>query len=173
MALDMTTGGTGRLSDSPPPEVDRVAELTALSPLIFRIAMSIGHNRSFAEDVVQETMVKAWTNLASFRGDAPFRVWVVRIANNTAISMLRRQRDQPTDPATMIEAAPATGAPNRQAESRAMLDDLWAAPSVFRHDLYAGQVVIVSGGGTGIGLATSRHHSRCRVVLSRHDCLLD
>lgn len=127
MALDMTTGGTGRLSDSPPPEVDRVAELTALSPLIFRIAMSIGHNRSFAEDVVQETMVKAWTNLASFRGDAPFRVWVVRIANNTAISMLRRQRDQPTDPATMIEAAPATGAPNRQAESRAMLDDLWAA----------------------------------------------
>jgi len=31
------------------------------------------------------------------------------------------------------------------------MDDLWAAPSVFRADLYAGQVVIVSGGGTGIG----------------------
>ncbi len=31
------------------------------------------------------------------------------------------------------------------------IDDLWDAPTVFRDDLYAGQVVVVSGGGSGIG----------------------
>jgi citronellol/citronellal dehydrogenase len=33
------------------------------------------------------------------------------------------------------------------------MDDLWAAPTVFRSDLYAGSTVVVSGGGSGIGRA--------------------
>jgi RNA polymerase sigma-70 factor (ECF subfamily) len=126
MSLDVTPAEAtaGALGDE---RADRVAELTELSPLIFRIGLSIGRNRSFAEDVVQETMVKAWSSLATFRGEAPFRVWVVRIANNTAISMLRRQRDQPTDPVLMTELEAGAAHPHRQAEGRAMLDDLWAA----------------------------------------------
>lgn len=103
-------------------------DLTALSPMVFQIGLSIGRNRSFAEDVVQETMLKAWRNLDGFRGDAPVRIWVARIANNTAISMLRRQRDQPTDPGSLSEVAgAATHLPARTAEGRAMLDELWDA----------------------------------------------
>jgi len=35
------------------------------------------------------------------------------------------------------------------------LDELWAHPSVYRNDLFAGQVALVSGGGSGIGRATA------------------
>jgi len=122
----MTLDVTSDLTVAPVTSVDdRVAELTELAPVIFRVAMSIVRNRSVAEDVVQETLVKAWSNLEKFRGDAPFRVWVLRIANNTAISQLRRQRDQPTDPVTMGELPGRGASPARTAEGRAMVDELW------------------------------------------------
>lgn len=104
-----------------------VEELIGLAPTLFRVAMSIVRNRTVAEDVVQETLAKAWSNLDKFRGDAPFRVWVIRIANNTAISTLRKQRDQPTDPVAMAEVGSNLAGPDRSAEGRAMLDQLWGA----------------------------------------------
>jgi citronellol/citronellal dehydrogenase len=36
-----------------------------------------------------------------------------------------------------------------------LLDGLWAAPTAFRHDLFAGQIALVCGGGSGIGRATA------------------
>jgi RNA polymerase sigma-70 factor (ECF subfamily) len=126
MTIDVTPDGLAL--ESPRPRTDElVSELTSLAPLLFRVAMSIVRNRSLAEDVVQETLVKAWTNLDKFRGDAPFRVWVIRIANNTAISMLRKQRDQPTDPVMMSEVLAGGAGPDRNAEGRAMVDQLWRA----------------------------------------------
>lgn len=126
MTIDVTPDGLV-LEPVRPRTDELVTELTALAPLLFRVAMSIVRNRSLAEDVVQETLVKAWTNLDKFRGDAPFRVWVIRIANNTAISMLRKQRDQPTDPVTMSEVLAGGAGPDRNAEGRAMVGQLWVA----------------------------------------------
>lgn len=40
-----------------------------------------------AEDVAQETFVKAWASLPRFRGEAKFYTWLYRIAANTAINM--------------------------------------------------------------------------------------
>ncbi len=71
---------------------------------VFRLAFSVVRDRSLAEDVAQETMVKAWLALPTFRGDSSLRGWVMRIAHNTAISMLRSRRALPTDPAEMPEA---------------------------------------------------------------------
>ena len=68
------------------------------SDAVFRVAYGILHDRGLAEDVVQETMVKAWESLGSFRGDSSTRTWVLRIAHNTAISALRRRRDQSMAP---------------------------------------------------------------------------
>lgn len=46
-----------------------------------------------AEDVVQETFVKAYDRIGSFRGtDVELRAWLYRIATNTALSLLRRRR---------------------------------------------------------------------------------
>ena len=58
---------------------------------------------SLADDVVQETMIKAWKGLDGFRGDASTRTWVLRIAHNTAIDSLRRRRDRAVAPSELPE----------------------------------------------------------------------
>jgi len=63
---------------------------------LFRIARSILRNDAEAEDVVQETYVRAFTGLDLFRGDAGFGTWITRIAMNEALGRLRRRRRRPT-----------------------------------------------------------------------------
>lgn len=59
---------------------------------LFRIARSILRNDAEAEDVVQETYVRAFTGLDMFRGDAAFGTWITRIALNESLGRLRRRR---------------------------------------------------------------------------------
>jgi RNA polymerase sigma-70 factor (ECF subfamily) len=59
---------------------------------LYRLARGILRNDSEAEDVVQETYVRAFTHLDSFRGDSSFATWLARIAMNEALGRLRRQR---------------------------------------------------------------------------------
>lgn len=59
---------------------------------LFRAARSVLRNDGEAEDVVQETYVKAFTALGSFRGEASFSTWLTRIALNEAVSRLRRRK---------------------------------------------------------------------------------
>jgi RNA polymerase sigma-70 factor, ECF subfamily len=59
---------------------------------LFRIARSILRNDAEAEDVVQETYVRAFTGLDMFRGDAALGTWITRIALNEALGRLRRRR---------------------------------------------------------------------------------
>ncbi len=46
-----------------------------------------------ADDVLQETLVKAWGNLDNFEGKSKFSTWLYRIAVNEAIDFLRRARE--------------------------------------------------------------------------------
>ncbi len=83
----------------------RLSELIdAHTDAVFRLAYGVLHDRHLAEDVVQETMLRAWRSLGGFRGDASERTWVLRIAHNTAIDALRRRRDLATDPQDMPDA---------------------------------------------------------------------
>src|ERR1700704_4149354 len=59
---------------------------------LYRIARGILRNDSEAEDVVQETYVRAFTYLQDFRGDSSLATWLARIAVNEALGRLRRQR---------------------------------------------------------------------------------
>src|SRR4030081_2454845 len=59
---------------------------------LYRIARGILRNDSEAEDVVQETYVRAFTHLDSFRGDSSLATWLSRIAMNEALGRLRRAR---------------------------------------------------------------------------------
>lgn len=49
-----------------------------------------------ADDVLQETLVKAWGNLDNFEGKSKFSTWLYRIAVNEAIDFLRRARNTVT-----------------------------------------------------------------------------
>ena len=45
-----------------------------------------------ADDILQNTFVKAWTGLDAFRGDARLSTWLFRIANNETLNFLSRQK---------------------------------------------------------------------------------
>jgi len=59
---------------------------------IFRLAQHITQNREDAEDVLQETFLKAYEHLDQFQGNSKFYTWVVRIAVNQALMKLRKRR---------------------------------------------------------------------------------
>jgi len=59
---------------------------------LYRIARGILRNDSEAEDVVQETYLRALTHHDDFRGDSSLSSWLARIAMNEALGRLRRQR---------------------------------------------------------------------------------
>jgi len=63
---------------------------------IFRLAMHVTQNREDAEDVLQETFMKAYEHLDQFKGDSKFYTWIVRIAVNQALMKLRRRRTDKT-----------------------------------------------------------------------------
>lgn len=58
---------------------------------LFRIARGVVRDDSEAEDIVQETYVRAFTRLGSFRGESAFATWLARIALNEAFARLRRK----------------------------------------------------------------------------------
>ena len=103
---------------------------------IYRVARAILRNDVEAEDVVQETYVRALTGLAGFRGEAALGTWLTRIAMNEALGRLRRQRptvdwdtvgEQPRIQAEIIQfpASAMTGDPERtmaQSEIRNVLE---------------------------------------------------
>ena len=71
---------------------------------IFRLAKHITQNDEDAEDVLQETFLKAYSHLESFQGHSKFYTWIVRIAVNEALMKLRKRKssrtislDEPTD----------------------------------------------------------------------------
>jgi RNA polymerase sigma-70 factor (ECF subfamily) len=59
-------------------------------PRIFAVAMRYTRVREDAEDIVQQTLLKAFVHLHRFEGRASFRTWLTRIAINEALMFLRR-----------------------------------------------------------------------------------
>lgn len=59
---------------------------------VFSIALKVLRNREDAEEISQETFVKAYKSIHSFRGDAKFSTWLFRITYNTCISEVRKRK---------------------------------------------------------------------------------
>jgi RNA polymerase sigma-70 factor (ECF subfamily) len=59
---------------------------------VYTAAMSILNNQADAEEVAQEAVLKAFSNLAKFRGEAKFSTWLVQITINEARLKLRKDR---------------------------------------------------------------------------------
>src|SRR3977135_1292688 len=59
---------------------------------IFRLAQNITQNREDAEDVLQETFMKAYTRLGHFEGNSNVYTGIVRIGVNEALMKLRKRK---------------------------------------------------------------------------------
>src|SRR5437763_8147565 len=67
------------------------------SPRLFATARRYARRESEVEDIVQEIWLKAFNKLSSFRGDAPFEHWLMRLAVRTCYDFLRgHQRNRET-----------------------------------------------------------------------------
>jgi RNA polymerase sigma-70 factor (ECF subfamily) len=62
------------------------------SPLIYRLALKILANPEDAEDVLQETFLKAYQALPTFEGRSRLSTWLYRIAVNEALMLVRRRK---------------------------------------------------------------------------------
>ena len=61
---------------------------------IVNYASAMVHDAGAAEDVAQETFVRAWRGLGRFRGESAFKTWLYRIATNVARTHLDRRGRQ-------------------------------------------------------------------------------
>ena len=59
---------------------------------MFAVANRITKSREDAEDIVQETFLKAFLRLETFQGKSQFSTWLTRIAMNEGLMLLRRKR---------------------------------------------------------------------------------
>ncbi|GGF04425.1 RNA polymerase sigma factor [Aliidongia dinghuensis] len=78
--------------------------MTRSNQRLFRIARAIVGNDDEAEDVLQEAYLRAFANIAGFRGGSSLLTWLGAITLNEARGRLRRRR--PTVALTMIEEQP-------------------------------------------------------------------
>ena len=64
---------------------------------VFRLACRLT-NETDAPDVLQDTFLRVYQHLASFRGESQFRTWLYRIASNTALMHRRAATRRPVEP---------------------------------------------------------------------------
>ncbi len=67
------------------------------SRILFRLAWRLTRSESDAEDVVQETLLRAYRHLGRYDPAMPFRGWLYRIATNCAMDVLRTRERRPED----------------------------------------------------------------------------
>jgi RNA polymerase sigma-70 factor (ECF subfamily) len=72
---------------------------------LYRVARSVVQDDGEAEDVVQESYVRAFGSLNQFRGDSSLATWLTRIALNAALERLRQER--PKVGLEILDARPA------------------------------------------------------------------
>ena len=69
-------------------------EVVGLIPALRAFAWSLSHNGSDADDLVQDTLIKAWSNRDKFEPGTNLRAWLFTILRNTYYtSVLRRRRE--------------------------------------------------------------------------------
>jgi RNA polymerase sigma-70 factor (ECF subfamily) len=103
---------------------------------IYRMARQITQNDEDAEDVLQDTFLKAYEHLKSFQGQSKFYTWLTRIAVNESLMKLRKRKSDRTvsldenieteEESIVREIAVWDGTPEErygQEELRAILDD--------------------------------------------------
>jgi RNA polymerase sigma-70 factor (ECF subfamily) len=69
-------------------------EVVSLIPALRAFAWSLSHNGSDADDLVQDTLIKAWTNREKFEPGTNLRAWLFTILRNTYYTnVIRRRRE--------------------------------------------------------------------------------
>lgn len=115
---------------------------------VYSTAMRVTGNRSAAEDVVQETFLKVYRRLDRFDRRARFSTWLYRVAMNSAIDHVRRERRR-----------------GESAAGAAMLDSLAEAGPSQERLVSSGEIA----GAVREGLAAMSARERVAFVLRHYE----
>ena len=106
------------------PEVEKQFEqhIKESELLIYKVCRVYAFTEADRQDLFQDIIVQLWKAFPKFRGDSKFSTWLCRVAINTAITGLRRQRDFITsyEPATLPQP-PDESASSKEEEQFQML----------------------------------------------------
>ena len=91
-------------------ESDLKTDLLAAVPKLRAFAMSLCGRSARADDLVQETLLKAWANMASFQPGSNMNAWLYRILRNEFYSEYRKLRMEVEDEDGQYAALQATHA---------------------------------------------------------------
>jgi RNA polymerase sigma-70 factor (ECF subfamily) len=138
---------------------------------VFRLAFRMTGNEQDAEDVVQESFLRAYRRLGRFESRANFGTWLYRIVANCSVDLMRARqarhdqvRSEPLD--TAMDRSSADGPdPERLAKSAEIkrrlqealsaLSPLERAAFTLRH--YEGRSIDEIGGTLGLGTSAAKH----------------
>ena len=149
------------------------SQLAAEVPGLLRYARTIVRDDRLAEDLVQETLLRALQRADSFRGEASLATWLHRILHNLAVDLFRRDREDATeDIEREVEArwrddsyTVDTAIVVERAETREELEDaLVRLPVIYRtavvlHDT-EGMTVAEIANVQAVGLAAAKQRLR-------------
>jgi RNA polymerase sigma-70 factor, ECF subfamily len=133
---------------------------------VFRLAWRITGNTIDAEDMVQETFLRAWKQLGKFDGRAAFGTWVHRIAANCSLDHIRSRKgkvDAAEDP--LAHLAHGGPSPERLAQSAEItgilipaldeLTEMERAAFILRH--YEGLPILEISRVLGVETGAAKH----------------
>src|SRR6201999_3944191 len=88
-------------------------DVVALIPALRAFAWSLSHNSADADDLVQDTLIKAWTHRAKFEPGTNLRAWLFTILRNTYYTAVVRRRREVSDE-NDVHAKALTSAPTQE-----------------------------------------------------------
>ena len=96
----------------------RPFDITAHLPALLRYARALTRDSADADDLVQETLMRAYENRARFRPDGELKSWLFSILHNTFVSGLRRRRSYADRMDRVAELGETEAAPEQETHLR-------------------------------------------------------
>ena len=131
-------------------------------------------DRTLAEDAVQETFLKAYRSLASFRGECSEKTWLMKIAMNTCCDLRRAYRLRSIDPRRIPDLLPQAAEPFAPAEEE-LVTQVIQLPRKLREVilLYYYQDMTVTEIAVSLGISQSSVSGRLKRAREKLRALLE
>ena len=101
--ISKLNNNSGEISNSELVKQSQMGEKAAFEELVVRhqelvssLAYNLTGNREMANDVAQESFIRAWKAIEKFRGDSTFSTWIYRITVNTAWTLRKKAKKHNT-----------------------------------------------------------------------------
>ena len=144
---------------------------------LYRLSFVMLGNESDAEDAVQETFIKVYRNMSSFRGESSEKTWLMRIAMNTCYDIHRSNWFKMIDPRYTPDMLPEASEPFDQKEED-LVAEIMQLPRKLREVIllyyYQDMTVIEIADSLRISQSSvsgrlKRARDKLRILLERRD----